>query len=46
MMTCANRFVFAIDSLDQGIDTVRAKAKWLERDTQDVESWLKAQQYL
>lgn len=32
--------------LDQAVDSVRAKAKWLERDVKDVESWLKENQYL
>ncbi|GAA5820392.1 hypothetical protein JCM11491_005473, partial [Sporobolomyces phaffii] len=32
--------------LNQAIDSVRAKAKWIERDTADVESWLKENQYL
>ncbi|BGO90211.1 hypothetical protein NBRC10512_002414 [Rhodotorula toruloides] len=32
--------------LSQGLDSVRAKAKWLERDSKDVEQWLKENQYL
>ncbi|KWU42560.1 putative AAP1-alanine/arginine aminopeptidase [Rhodotorula sp. JG-1b] len=32
--------------LSQGLDAVRAKAKWLERDTKDVEQWLRDNKYL
>lgn len=32
--------------LSQGLDAVRAKAKWLERDSKDVEQWLRERQYL
>ena len=32
--------------LSQGLDAVRSKAKWLERDTSDVSDWLKKNQYL
>ena len=32
--------------LSQGLDAVRAKAKWLERDTKDVEQWLRENKYL
>lgn len=30
----------------QGLDGVRSKAKWLERDTADVQQWLKDNKYL
>ncbi|POY75780.1 hypothetical protein BMF94_1093 [Rhodotorula taiwanensis] len=32
--------------LSQGLDAVRAKAKWLERDAKDVEQWLREHKYL
>ncbi|SAM58350.1 probable AAP1-alanine/arginine aminopeptidase [Ustilago bromivora] len=32
--------------LSQGLDAVRAKARWVERDGKDVEEWLKANGYL
>ena len=33
-------------ALQQGLDAVRANAKWLERDSGDVEQWLREHQYL
>ncbi|GAA5976923.1 hypothetical protein JCM10908_005680 [Rhodotorula pacifica] len=33
-------------SLQQGLDAVRANAKWLERDADDVEQWLRENKYL
>ncbi|EER22934.1 aminopeptidase, putative [Coccidioides posadasii C735 delta SOWgp] len=33
-------------SLEQSLDSVRAKTGWLQRDREDVESWLKANGYL
>lgn len=35
-----------VQGLAQGLDTVRSKAKWLERDAKDVEEWLEANGYL
>ncbi|SJX60857.1 probable AAP1-alanine/arginine aminopeptidase [Sporisorium reilianum f. sp. reilianum] len=32
--------------LSQGLDAVRAKARWVERDAKDVEQWLQANGYL
>ncbi|GAA5943340.1 hypothetical protein JCM1841_004805 [Sporobolomyces salmonicolor] len=32
--------------LSQGLDAVRSRAKWLERDVADVEKWLRENQYL
>ncbi len=32
--------------LSQGLDAVRAHARWVERDAKDVEEWLKANGYL
>ncbi|KAI9865875.1 MAG: Aminopeptidase 2 mitochondrial [Trichoglossum hirsutum] len=32
--------------LAQSLDAIKAKAMWLERDREDVESWLKARGYL
>lgn len=32
--------------LDQGLDAVRANVFWLQQDSQDVQSWLKQQNYL
>ncbi|GAA5899974.1 hypothetical protein JCM8208_005555 [Rhodotorula glutinis] len=32
--------------LSQGLDSVRSKAAWLERDAGDVEAWLKTKQFL
>ncbi|GAA5968594.1 hypothetical protein JCM21900_002204, partial [Sporobolomyces salmonicolor] len=29
-----------------GLDAVRSRAKWLERDVADVEKWLRENQYL
>ena len=33
-------------SLAQSLDSIKAKAKWLERDGEDVRQWLKANGYL
>jgi aminopeptidase 2 len=33
-------------SLDQSIDSISAKAAWLERDSEDVKQWLKEHKYL
>jgi aminopeptidase 2 len=33
-------------ALAQSIDAITAKAAWIERDSQDVKSWLKENQYL
>ncbi|KEF52620.1 aminopeptidase [Exophiala aquamarina CBS 119918] len=33
-------------SLQQSLDSIRAKANWLERDSEDVVSWLKEHGYL
>lgn len=33
-------------ALDQSKDSIRAKASWLDRDREDVESWLKSNGYL
>ncbi|TKA51094.1 hypothetical protein B0A53_05880 [Rhodotorula sp. CCFEE 5036] len=33
-------------ALQQGLDAIRASAKWLERDSNDVEQWLREHQYL
>lgn len=33
-------------TLEQSLDTIRAKTNWLLRDNEDVESWLKENQYL
>jgi aminopeptidase 2 len=33
-------------SLAQSLDSIKAKAKWLERDGEDVKEWLKANKYL
>jgi aminopeptidase 2 len=33
-------------SLDQSIDSISAKAAWLERDSDDVKQWLKEHKYL
>lgn len=35
-----------VQPLSQGLDSVRSKAKWLERDAQDVEQWLRDNKYL
>ncbi|GAA5967480.1 hypothetical protein JCM11641_000560 [Rhodosporidiobolus odoratus] len=35
-----------VQPLKQGLDSVRSKAKWLERDVGDVEGWLKKNGYL
>jgi aminopeptidase 2 len=35
-----------VQGLAQGLDAVRSKAKWIERDTKDVEAWLKENGYL
>lgn len=32
--------------LSQGLDSVRSKAAWLERDAGDVEKWLHEKQFL
>lgn len=32
--------------LVQGLDTLRSRARWLERDTQDVAQWLRQKGYL
>ncbi|SNX84196.1 probable AAP1 - alanine/arginine aminopeptidase [Melanopsichium pennsylvanicum] len=32
--------------LSQGLDAVRSKARWVERDSKDVEEWLKSNGYL
>lgn len=32
--------------LDQGLEAVRASAKWLERDEDDVKEWLRSGGYL
>ncbi|KAL8278732.1 hypothetical protein RQP46_008801 [Phenoliferia psychrophenolica] len=32
--------------LQQGLETVRAKARWLTRDRADVEAWLRSNQFL
>lgn len=33
-------------ALSQGLDSVRANARWQQRDAADVEDWLRAQGYL
>jgi aminopeptidase 2 len=33
-------------SLSQALDSVSAKAAWLERDSEDVKAWLKEHKYL
>jgi aminopeptidase 2 len=33
-------------TLDQSIDSISAKAAWLERDSEDVKQWLKEHKYL
>ncbi|GAA5943215.1 hypothetical protein JCM10213_006247, partial [Rhodosporidiobolus nylandii] len=35
-----------VQPLSQGLDSVRSKAKWLQRDAQDVEGWLRENGYL
>jgi aminopeptidase 2 len=32
--------------LSQGLDAVRARARWVERDAEDVKQWLQANGYL
>ncbi len=32
--------------LAQSLDSIRAKSRWLERDTGDVEGWLKEEGYV
>jgi aminopeptidase 2 len=33
-------------SLSQSIDSITAKAAWIERDAEDVKSWLQEHKYL
>ena len=33
-------------SLAQSLDSIRAKSRWLKRDSGDVEGWLKEKGYL
>ena len=33
-------------SLAQSLDSIRAKSRWLKRDTGDVDGWLKGKGYL
>ncbi|GJN87500.1 hypothetical protein Rhopal_000449-T1 [Rhodotorula paludigena] len=35
-----------VQPLSQGLDSVRSKAKWLDRDAKDVEQWLRDNKYL
>jgi aminopeptidase 2 len=33
-------------ALEQGVDDVRARARWVQRDTEDVKTWLRKSGYL
>lgn len=43
----ANKSTKGFDmSLSQSIDAITAKSAWLERDSEDVKTWLKEHKYL